>query len=112
MDVFGSLSIAQLWVGVALGASMLAVEVVAFVDCLRHRPDAFDAAGKLTKNKWTIITTISMVLGFYTVTNPIGIFGIVGFVAASVYLVDVRPALREMVSGRSQSSSQGPYGPW
>jgi len=31
-------------------------------------------------------------------------------VAAAVYLVDVRPALRQ-VSGRGRSK-QGPYGPW
>ncbi len=112
MDMFTGLSIAQFWVGVVLGAAMLAVEVVAFVDCLRNREDAFAAAGKLTKVKWSAITGIAVVLGFLRVTNPIGILGIVGFVAASVYLVDVRPALRQMVSPRTQSRSEGPYGPW
>ena len=33
------------------------------------------------------------------------------FVAAGVYLADVRPAV-ETVQGRGTGSHQGPYGPW
>lgn len=106
-----SLFVIQQWVSLALGLVMLGVEVVAFVDCLRHREDAFRAAGKLTKNKWMLITGIALVVGFLTVTNPIGILGIVGIVASAVYLVDVRPALRKVL-GKSQSRNEGPYGPW
>ena len=32
------------------------------------------------------------------------------FVAAAIYLTDVRPKVREM--GKGGSSSSGPYGPW
>jgi len=37
-------------------------------------------------------------------------FGVIAFVAAAVYLADVRPALKQ-VSGRG-GGRQGPYGPW
>ena len=35
-----------------LGIGILAMAVFALVDALRHRPDAFTAAGKLTKPIW------------------------------------------------------------
>ena len=37
-------------------------------------------------------------------------FGLIGFIAAAVYLADVRPALRQ-VTGRGRRND-GPYGPW
>jgi hypothetical protein len=39
----------------------------------------------------------------------IGILSVASFVAAAVYLTDVRPKVREFRGG---SSHQGPYGPW
>jgi hypothetical protein len=35
---------------------------------------------------------------------------VAAFVAASIYLVDVRPKVKEFHKGRG--SSNGPYGPW
>jgi hypothetical protein len=35
---------------------------------------------------------------------------VIGFIAAAVYLADVRPAVRQY--GGGGSSSSGPYGPW
>ncbi len=102
---------AQSWVLLALGVAALAVEIFAFVDALRHRSDAYPAAGKRTKPFWLVITGICLAVGFVTVFNVIGsILGIVAFVGSAVYLADVRPALRQ-VTGRGSSSS-GPYGPW
>ncbi len=111
MNPFNGLFVIQYWVALALGLAMLGVEVVAFVDCLRHRDNAYAAAGKLTKNKWMLITGIALVVGFLTVRNPIGFMGVIAIVAASVYLVDVKPALRQVLT-RSQTRSDGPYGPW
>ncbi len=39
----------------------------------------------------------------------ISLFPIAAFVAAAIYLTDVRPKVREFRGG---SSSSGPYGPW
>lgn len=111
MGVFNNLIFIQYWVALVLGLAMLGVEVVAFVDCLRHREDAFAAAGKLSKNKWMLITGIALVVGFLTVQNPIGFLGVIAIVGSAVYLVDVKPALRKVLTS-TQSRSDGPYGPW
>ena len=43
--------------------------------------------------------------------GPTSILPVVAFVAAAVYLADVRPKVRSFPKNRSGSSS-GPYGPW
>lgn len=96
-----SLIVLVLWV-VALGA-----EVLALVDAVRHRPDAFVAAGKRSKTFWVAILGVAVAVGF--VTSVLSMFGVIAFVAAAVYLADVRPALAQ-VTGRGGRS--GPYGPW
>src|SRR6476620_7152923 len=93
-----------------LGLVALACEIFALVDALRHRADAYVAAGKRTKNFWMILLLVAVVLGVVTLFNVLNLFGLVGFVAAAVYLADVRPALRQ-VSGRGRRN-EGPYGPW
>jgi len=93
-----------------LGLLALACEVFALVDALRHRPDAYLAAGKRTKNFWMILLLVAVVLGVITLFNVLNLFGLIGFIAAAVYLADVRPALRQ-VSGRGRRND-GPYGPW
>jgi drug/metabolite transporter (DMT)-like permease len=90
-----------------LGIGVLALAAFALVDALRHRPDAFTAAGKLTKPIWSGILIVAVVISFIKVFNPLDIFGIICVVAAGVYLADVRPALRNITGG-----SQGPYGRW
>jgi len=37
---------------------------------------------------------------------------VAAFVAAAIYLVDVRPKVREFRRGGNSSSRMGPYGPW
>ena len=109
MNAIGS---AQSWVLLILGVAALAVEAFAFVDALRHRTDAYPAAGKRTKPFWLVVTGVCLLVGFVTVFNIIGsILGIIAFVGAAVYLADVRPALRQ-VTGKGGRSSSGPYGPW
>lgn len=109
MDLFSTVQGTLLLV---LGVVALACEVFALVDALRHRPDAYVAAGKRTKTFWTIVLAVALAVGVITVFNVLGFVGIIAFVAAAVYLADVRPALRQ-VSGRGgRSSSSGPYGPW
>jgi hypothetical protein len=39
----------------------------------------------------------------------ISILPVVAFIAAAVYMTDVRPKVREIGPG---GGSQGPYGPW
>jgi hypothetical protein len=100
----------QHWIVVGLSVVALGVEVYAFVDCLRRRPDAFTAAGKRTKTFWLILTGVSMLVGVLALSTVPGLLAIVAIVAAGVYLADVKPAL-DQVMGQG-GSNQGPYGPW
>lgn len=109
----GGLSTAQSYVVVALSFAAFAVEVFAFVDALRHRPDAYTAAGKRTKNFWMLVTGVAMALGFISLSGAgaLGFLSIIAIVGAGIYLADVRPALRQ-VTGKGGGRNQGPYGPW
>lgn len=106
---------AQNLVMTVLSFAAFAVIVWALVDCLRTREDAFPAAGKRTKQFWLILTGIAAAIGFIHLgRNPLGLLNIAAFVAAAVYLTDVRPAVRSAI-GRGQGGQgthMGPYGPW
>ena len=99
----------QTYIVLGLSAVAFGVEVWAFVDCLRRRPDAFVAAGKRTKQFWMLITGLAVLLGFVAL-GGVRFLAIIAIVAAGVYLADVKPAL-DQVMGRG-SGNQGPYGPW
>lgn len=93
-----------------LGIAALGLEVYAFVDALRRRPDAFVAADKSTKNFWLFVVTVAMLVGFITVFSVLNLFGLLAVVGAAVYLADVKPAL-DRVMGRGHSP-EGPHGRW
>jgi Protein of unknown function (DUF2516) len=101
------------WFFEALSIAALCVEVWAFVDAIRRPAPAFVAAGKQTKPIWLVILGVAAVIGLWSSTlggpNLVSLFPIVAFVAAAIYLADVRPKVREFRGG---SSSSGPYGPW
>ncbi len=90
-------------------------EGFALVDALRRPAGAFLAAGKQTKPIWLIILGVATVVGagyaFYLRgASVVSILPVVAFVAAAVYMADVRPKVKEFKTGSSRSS--GPYGPW
>lgn len=106
-----ALNSAQAVVFLVLGLAAFVVQVYALVDAIRHRPDAYVAASKMTKQRWVVILGVAVAIGFISFNgNALGMLNLIAFVAAAVYLVDVRPALRQ-VQGRGGGSS-GPYGPW
>jgi hypothetical protein len=76
-----------------LGLGALVLKVWALVDACIRPQSAYVAAGKLTKLAWVAILAAAVLLGR---TSIFGIFGLLGIVAAIVYLVDVRPAVREL----------------
>jgi Protein of unknown function (DUF2516) len=101
------------WLFFALAVAAFIVEAWAFIDALRRPAGAFLAAGKQTKPLWLIILGVSTVIGLSGVAyglSLISILPLAAFIAAAIYLTDVRPKVREMGSGGS--SRQGPYGPW
>ncbi len=98
-----------------LGVAAFVVEAWAFVDVLRRPSGAFPAAGKQTKPLWLIILGVSVVIGLYGVAysngfSALNILPVAAFIAAAIYLTDVRPKVRGI--GPGGSSRQGPYGPW
>jgi hypothetical protein len=73
------------------------VEIWALVHCLMQRAEAFTAAGKLSKGAWLGINVLAI---FFTlVFGTLGIFGLIAIIAALVYLLDVRPAVKEISEG-------------
>jgi Protein of unknown function (DUF2516) len=97
----------------AVAIAMFIVEIWAAVDAVRRPAAAYAAAGKLTKQLWLIILGVALLFGLAGAVQFVSILGIlpiIGFIAAAVYLADVRPAVRQY--GGGGSSSSGPYGPW
>ena len=106
-----ALSIVSLFFWVLLLGAFV-IEAWAFFDAIRRPTAAFPAAGKQTKPLWLVILGVAFVIGIAGAIGQlqlISIFPIVAFVAASIYLVDVRPKIKSI---KSNSSRQGPYGPW
>ena len=86
--------------GVILTAATLVVFVIqawAFVDAISHRPDAFVAADKMTKKAWLVILGVALT-AHMLIWSPINLINIIGTVAALVYMVDARPALKSLTS--------------
>ncbi len=78
-----------------LSLAMFLAQAFAFIDAVTQRPDAYVAADKLTKKAWLIILGLG-VAAHMLFWHPISIFNLIGIVAALVYLVDVRPAIRSL----------------
>ncbi|MFD7907981.1 DUF2516 family protein [Kitasatospora sp. NPDC059722] len=101
------------WMSVAI----LGFKLFALIDGASRREDAYRAADKKTKGFWLAILGIAfgwdLLFGvnFFT-----GIGTLAGLVASIVYMVDVRPAIRELTNrggrGGGGRSNMGPYGPW
>lgn len=99
---------------VALAVAAFIVEAWAFIDAIIRPAPAFVAVGKQSKKIWLIILGIAFVLGLYSAAygGVTGILSVAAFVAAAIYLADVRPKVKEFQGSRSSSGSSGPYGPW
>ena len=82
---------------------LLVVEVWAVVDACIRPASAYVAAGKQTKVFWVVILVLAVLF------RGVGILGIAGLIAAIVYLVDVRPAIRELRRGGGGGSDGGWY---
>ena len=89
------------WFQLGVYVIVLAVELFAFVNCATQRADAFAAVGSVSKGGWLALTGGALVLSLLFVF--VSLFGMIAVAAALVYLLDVRPALRDAVDG---------HGPW
>jgi predicted cobalt transporter CbtA len=103
------------WFFEALAIAALGFEGFAFVDALRRPAQAFLAASKQTKPLWLVITGVATAIGLGTAayrSAPIGILAVAAFVAAAIYLTDVRPKVKGFRDRGSSGTHMGPYGPW
>lgn len=77
-----------------LGLALFGLKAFALLDAgLRPEP-VWRAAVSQSKTFWLVLLVLAVIFG------GLGILGLAGLVAAIVYLVDVRPKLREMQGGR------------
>jgi uncharacterized membrane protein len=87
-----------LWVNKVLWLIMVVVELVAFVNCLTQRAEAFPVVGSVPKGGWLAMTGLALFFTFFIgLVWPL--IAMVAVAVALVYLLDVRPALRDAVDG-------------
>jgi hypothetical protein len=106
-----------------LAAIIFGMSIYALVHAARVPTNAFVSAGKLQKNLWLIILVLATLfsgagaydylISFLSVGGQgfigigLGMFSIAAVIAAAIYIVAVKPAVKGMGRGNS-----GPYGPW
>jgi hypothetical protein len=83
----------------ALYYATQALTVWALVDAVIRPAAGYVAAGKLTKPAWAGITALAAVVIY--LQGPMTFLGLPAVIAAIVYLVDVRPAVRGVQRGNS-----------
>jgi hypothetical protein len=87
-----------LWTDRVLFYGLVALRAWALIDCVTRKAAAFPAVDKLTKPAWLAILVISNLIGYFG-GSPVYPLSLITLVAATVYLADVRPAVREITSG-------------
>jgi hypothetical protein len=80
-----------------LSYGTLIIAIWALIDAAIRPTSAYVAAGKLTKPAWLAMTGASV--AFAIIFGFLSVFQLAGLVASIVYLVDVRPAVRERQGG-------------
>ncbi len=111
MDSFSfAVGTAQGLIALVLWLAGVSLTAFAFIDALTRAAMLYPAAGKRTKQFWTVLLGVTLAFAFLA-GQPLSLFFLPGVIAAAVYLTDVRPALRQ-VQGHGGGRHQGPYGPW
>lgn len=89
------LSVLQVQSGVMaiIHLALLVVSLFAFISSLLYPAEAYRAAGKWTKQGWSILLGVA---AFVPLVISLGLIQIALTVAALVYLADVRPALSSL----------------
>jgi len=85
------------WTDFVLRYAFIVLHVWAVLDCLVRKAAAFPAADKLTKLAWLAILVFAGVLGTF-IPPTVGPVSLIAIVVVAIYLADVRPAVRDIVS--------------
>ena len=96
--------ILQGFIGLVVFFVSLAVKAWAFIDSVLHTAEEYRAADKWSKKGWTILLGVGLACMFLPIGAILGgltfLVSIGLLVAAIVYLVDVRPAIRALYRRR------------
>jgi hypothetical protein len=92
------------------------IEVWALADSVTRPAQAFVAVGKQSKQLWLIINGVATAVGigyalYVQSLTVLQFLPVAAFVAAAVYLTDVRPKVKDFKSS-GNGTHMGPYGPW
>jgi hypothetical protein len=106
-------------VSYALSVVTLAVKLFALGDSVIRPTAAYAAVGKLPKIFWLIVlflaagAQLAYALSASLANSWAGFGGVIGIIAALVYVFGMRPELMRYSPRQGRgSSSDGPYGPW
>ncbi|MGW0228235.1 DUF2516 family protein [Actinopolymorpha singaporensis] len=100
---------------IALWLILLVMKAFALGDAVMRPAEAFPAVDKQTKPLWLILTGLALLIHLIPqFGSPISLLNIAGTIAAAVYLVGVRPAVREVGGSRGGRGGRGggPSGGW
>jgi hypothetical protein len=90
------------YVNVVLWLFCLVVEAAALLHCVVQRAEAFPAIGTMSKTAWLALIAGGLLLTAispYLLGGVLSIFPLIAIGIAAVYLLDIRPALRDAVDG-------------
>jgi len=90
------------YISIAVWIFCLVLGAAAFLHCVVQRTDAFPAIGTMSKSIWLALIGGGELLTAISPNLQLGSLGIFSLIAAgifSVYLLDIRPALRDAVDG-------------
>ncbi|WP_432834494.1 DUF2516 family protein [Dactylosporangium sp. CA-092794] len=92
----------ETYISIVVWIFCLVLGAAAFLHCVVQRSDAFPAIGTMSKSIWLaligggeLLTAVSPNLGL----GYLGIFPLISAGIFAVYLLDIRPALRDAVDG-------------
>ncbi len=84
---------------IVLGYLFIGLKIWALVDAASHSKAAFEFIGRMNKIFWLSFLGLSVVVQFASVSfgwSPTGLLNLVGLILAVVYLVDMRPKLKDL----------------
>ena len=85
------------WFTLVASLGLFALKGFCLVDALVRPAEAYSAASKSTKQFWLLILGVA-VAAHLVFWAPMSLLNLIGSVAALVYVLDVRPAIRELTT--------------
>lgn len=85
------------WVNLVLLAGVMLTESIAIINCALQRADAFPAIGAMSKGSWLAVLFGALIFtALFFLFMPW--FALLAVIAPTVYLVDIRPSIRDIGS--------------